>query len=371
MVRVEGESRKLILAEALVETIAAKVGKKLTTLSTMPGEKMLGWRYMPPFDYYYKIQSEKQGTLRNGGKQFLSWRVVPADFVTVDTGTGVVHQAPAFGEVDFILLQDEQARFADGNGPQLICSVAPDGTFTAEAPDYQGRWVKDCDRDIIRHLKDRGLLFHHEQYLHDYPFCWRAEEDPLIQYPRRSWFIRTTKFKEEMLANNSRINWLPEHIRDGRFGNFLETNVDWALSRERYWGTPLPIWVCEKTGYTEAVASYAELLDKPGLEGTEVWENAKRENPDLPDDLQVHKPYIDAITYDSPKAKGARMRRVTRSDRLLVRLRRDALGPVGISASAGIGGTISTPISRRFYQRGTRPDPGLVLQSVGHQHIVV
>ena len=111
------------------------------------------------------------------------------------------------------------------------------------------------------------MLFHQEQYVHDYPFCWRAEEDPLIQYPRKSWFIRTTAFKEKMLANNSRINWLPEHIRDGRFGNFLETNVDWALSRERYWGTPLPIWVCEKTGYTEAVGSYAELLAKPGVDG--------------------------------------------------------------------------------------------------------
>ena len=155
------------------------------------------------------------------------------------------------------------------------------------------------------------MLFHQEQYLHDYPFCWRAEEDPLIQYPRKSWFIRTTAFKEKMLANNSRINWLPEHIKEGRFGNFLETNVDWALSRERYWGTPLPIWVCEKTGYAEAVANYDELLEKPGLQGTEVWEEAKKKDPALPDDLKIHKPYIDAITYDSPKAKGARMRRVT------------------------------------------------------------
>ncbi len=249
--------------------------------------------------------------MKQGGRQHIAWRVVPADFVTVDTGTGVVHQAPAFGEVDFDLLQAEQARFVDGEGPPLICSVAPDGTFTAETPEYQGRWVKDCDRDIIRQLKAEGLLFHQEQYVHDYPFCWRAEEDPLIQYPRKSWFIRTTPFKEKMLANNSRINWLPEHIRDGRFGNFLETNVDWALSRERYWGTPLPIWVCEKTGYTEAVGSYAELLAKPGVTGTEVWEKAKRENPDLPDDLCVHKPYIDAVTYDSPKATGARMRRVS------------------------------------------------------------
>ena len=159
----------------------------------------------------------------------------------------------------------------------------------------------------------RGLLYHQEQYLHEYPFCWRAEEDPLIQYPRESWFIRTTQFKDEMLKNNRQINWLPEHIRDGRFGNFLESNVDWALSRERYWGTPLPIWVCEATGIAEAVSSYAELLQKPGVQGVEVWEAAKKANPELTDHLKVHKPYIDAITYESTQPgvpPGTRMRRV-------------------------------------------------------------
>lgn len=311
IVAVEGEARKLILASALVEAIAAKVGKELTVVDRLPGEKLVGLRYRPPYRFYYDREGQKQGRLRDGGSQHVAWRVVPADFVTVDTGTGIVHQAPAFGEVDFDLLQSERARFVDGEGPELICSVAPDGKFTAETPEYKDRWVKDCDREIIRQLKAEGTLFHQEQYKHDYPFCWRADDDPLIQYPRRSWFIRTTAFKEKMLANNSRINWLPEHIRDGRFGNFLETNVDWALSRERYWGTPLPIWVCEKTGYQEAVGSYEELLKKPGLCGTEVWEKAKQENPELPDDLKVHKPYIDAVTYDSPKAPGARMRRVS------------------------------------------------------------
>jgi isoleucyl-tRNA synthetase len=313
VVAVEGEDRKLILASALVETVLRKAGKKFAVVATLPGEKLIGLRYLPPFDYYYRHNNfgNAIGRLKAGGEGYLGWRVVGADFVTTDSGTGIVHQAPAFGEVDFDLLQSEIARFKEGEGPVLLCSVAPDGTFTSETPAYQGRWVKDCDRDIIRDLKARGLLFHQEQYVHDYPFCWRAEEDPLIQYPRKSWFIRTTAFKEKMLANNSRINWLPEHIRDGRFGNFLETNVDWALSRERYWGTPLPIWVCEKTGHMEAVGSYAELLAKPGVKGTEAWAKAKQENPDLPDDLCVHKPYIDAITYDSPKAKGARMRRVS------------------------------------------------------------
>ena len=254
---------------------------------------------MPPFDYYSRTFGQSEGQLKTGGRQATAWRVVAADFVTTDTGTGIVHQAPAFGEVDFDVLLAEQARFVEGQGPQLINCVAPDGTFTAEALDYQGRWVKDCDRDIIRNLKSRGLLLHQEQYLHDYPFCWRAEEDPLIQYPRKSWFIRTTKFRDELLANNSLIHWLPEHIRDGRFGNFLESNVDWALSRERYWGTPLPIWICEATGHMEAVGSYEELLQKPGATGFEVWEKAKAANPSLADHLRIHKPYIDAVTYDS------------------------------------------------------------------------
>jgi isoleucyl-tRNA synthetase len=302
---------KLIVAAALVETIASKVGRELTVEKTLTGRELIGRRYLPPFDYYYKSLGQVEAPLRSGGRQHVAWRVVPADFVTVDSGTGVVHQAPAFGEVDFDVLQREAERFVPGSGPELVCAIAPDGKFTVEAPDYEGRWVKEADKDISRELRRRGLLYHQEQYLHEYPFCWRADEDPLIQYPRRSWFIRTSRFKEDMLTNNRQINWLPEHIRDGRFGNFLESNVDWALSRERYWGTPLPIWVCEQTGYMEAVGSYSELLAKPGVTGTEVWESAKRAKPSLPDDLMVHKPYIDAVTYDSPRAPGKRMRRVS------------------------------------------------------------
>ena len=178
-------------------------------------------------------------------------------------------------------------------------------------PDFAGQWVKDSDKAITKKLKEEKKLFLLEQYEHDYPFCWRADEDPLIQYPRRSWFIKTTQYKDKMLENNQEINWLPEHIKEGRFGNFLGSNVDWALSRERYWGTPLPIWVCESTGQMEAIGAYDELLAKPGITGTEVWEKAKAANPELADDLKVHKPYIDAVTYDSPFEAGARMKRVT------------------------------------------------------------
>jgi len=332
----EDQSRLIVAAE-LVETLSSKLNahrksgpatarggktsqhgevtgpspqRRLEVVATQRGTDLVGLRYRPPFDYYYRETGNLRGRLKDGGEQVVAWRVVAADFVTLDSGTGIVHEAPAFGEVDFDVLRREQNRFQPGEGPELICCVAPDGRFTSVAAEYEGRPVKEADKDITRDLRRRGLLLHLEQYLHDYPFCWRADEDPLIQYPRRSWFIRTTQFKQQMLENNRQVNWIPPHIRDGRFGNFLETNVDWALSRERYWGTPLPIWVCEATGYQEAIASYQQLLAKPGVAGTEVWQRARQAKPDLPEDLKVHKPYIDAITYDSPRQPGARMRRV-------------------------------------------------------------
>ena len=308
----DGESNALlIVAEGLVESLAEKTKRTLTVEKVVSGSDLVGRAYIPPFDYYYATTRSKTGRLKEGGVQRHAWRIIAADFVTLDAGTGAVHIAPAFGEVDYEVLIQEKARFIADEAPLLICAIDSEGKFTAEAPDYLGVWVKDADKLITRRLRDNGLLWHQEQYVHDYPFCWRAESDPLIQYPRESWFIRTTKFRDAMMANNSKIGWNPEHIRDGRFGNFLASNVDWALSRERYWGTPLPIWVCEKTGQMEAVGRYDELLAKPGCTGTEVWAKAKAANPELVEDLKVHKPYIDAITYDSPFAPESRMQRVT------------------------------------------------------------
>lgn len=299
-----------IVAAALVDALGDKIKKKLEVIRTLSGKELVGLRYVPPFDYY-RANHDSIGVLSVGSKQHKQWRIVHADFVTIDSGTGIVHLAPAFGEVDHDVLIQERARFAESQGPVLICAVGPDGKFTSEAPEYQGVWVKDADKPITRALRERGILWHQEQYVHDYPFCWRASEDPLIQYPRESWFIRTTAFRDEMLENNSKIGWLPDHIGPGRFGNFLQSNVDWALSRERYWGTPLPIWVCQETGKMEALGSYEELLAKPGIQGTEVWTMAKQNDPSLAEDLKVHKPYIDAVTYDSPYAQGARMQRVS------------------------------------------------------------
>jgi isoleucyl-tRNA synthetase len=301
----------LIIAASLVSALGDKTKRQLNVIKTVLGKELVGLKYQPPFDYYAASMASQTGELRTGGPAVRQWRVVHADFVTIESGTGIVHLAPAFGEVDYEVLVAERELFVEGQGPQLICAVGPDGKFTAEAPDYLGVWVKDADRPITRSLRERGRLWHQEQYVHDYPFCWRASEDPLIQYPRESWFIRTTAFKEAMLENNRQIGWLPEHIGTGRFGNFLESNVDWALSRERYWGTPLPVWVCQSTGKMEAIACYDELLSKPGVEGLDVWTQAKAANPELAEDLKVHKPYIDAVTYDSPYASGARMQRVT------------------------------------------------------------
>ncbi|MBT7256245.1 MAG: isoleucine--tRNA ligase [Planctomycetaceae bacterium] len=302
--------KTFIVAADLVASLSDKFKLELEVQKTCLGADLVGQRYTPPFDFYFGNQAEDTGVLLDGTTQHVAWRVVAADFVTTASGTGVVHQAPAFGEIDYDVLVDQQNRFIEGQGPSLICAVGPDGKFTEEASIYAGRWVKEADKDICRELREKGLLVLLDQVLHDYPFCWRADEDPLIQYPRESWFIRTTEFKDELLSNNQKINWQPEHIKDGRFGNFLESNVDWSLSRERYWGTPLPIWECQKTGKREAVACYHEVIDKPGATGMEVWEAAKAETPDLSEHLKVHKPYIDAITYDSPFCDGSRMQRV-------------------------------------------------------------
>ena len=289
------------IATDLVEQIASKSKHEFETVATCRGEDLIGLRYVPPFDVYHKTLKDQTATLKAGGELPVAWRICHGDFVTLESGTGIVHVAPAYGEVDFEQRHVEKELFRQFDAVPLLNAVGPNGEFTEEAPEaYQGRWVKDCDKEIIRELKDRGILLHQEQIKHEYPFCPRSEDDPLIQYARKSWFVRTSLFKDEFLANNDKINWLPDHIKEGRFGDFLRNNVDWALSRERFWGTPLPIWKCEQTGKMEAIGSYAELLDKPGVQGTEIWEDAKKADPNLPDHLKVHKPYIDAITYDSP-----------------------------------------------------------------------
>lgn len=300
------------LAQKTLTAVKGEEAPTLEVVRTVRGSELVGRRYQPPFDFYSRERWDRTAPLVDGGEEAIAWRVVAADFVTTDSGTGLVHEAPAFGEIDYELFLAEQKRFQDPNALELFCAVGPNGEFTSEAGErYEGRWVKEADKDVARELKDSGLLLHQEQYRHDYPFCWRAEQDPLIQYPRKSWFVRTTQFVDDLVANNQQIQWRPEHIRDGRFGKFLEGNVDWTLSRERYWGTPLPIWQCDRTGQQEAIGSYSELCEKKDVQGLDVWTAAKAENPELSEDLKVHRPYIDAVTYASPFDGEGRMQRVS------------------------------------------------------------
>lgn len=279
-------------------------GEQAKVVGTFKGSELLGLRYEPLFNYG---NPKKIGTDLDSEHH---WEVIAGDFVDLTTGTGIVHMAPAFGEDDY--------RVCKERGIGFLCYIKPDGTFDERVTDvdpydqkpFAGQFCKDADKGIMRFLKEKGVVLKHDQYRHSYPFCPRAENDPLIQYARESWFIRTSDFVDDFMANNNEIAWQPEHIRDGRFGNFLETNVDWALSRERFWGTPLPVWICEKTGYMECMSSYTELMAKPDVQGQEVWAQAKAQDPKLSDHLKIHKPYIDAITYQSPKDPTARMRRV-------------------------------------------------------------
>jgi|CZKU01.1.fsa_nt_gi isoleucyl-tRNA synthetase len=287
--------RRFIVAKGLLEGLAKKLGCGLEVEREMRGRDLVGLAYEPPFDLF-------AGDV--AGFEDVVWRVVAADFVTLDAGTGVVHLAPAFGEDDHEVHRKlSRGRPADQTLP-LLCAVEPDGTFIARFERYAGRWVKDCDKEISHDLKDAGLLVHAEQYRHDYPFCWRADTDPLIQYARPAWYIRTTAHIDRAIENNAHVQWLPEHIKEGRFGDFLKNNVDWALSRERWWGTPLNVWVCDRDETHKSVPSSVAEIERRNPRAFDHFHAARRADPTLSEHLIVHKPWIDQVTMPCEECAG-------------------------------------------------------------------
>ncbi|MBH00362.1 MAG: isoleucine--tRNA ligase [Solibacterales bacterium] len=302
-VQVRDDAHSIILAADLRETIAEKLGRELPIEKEIKGIDLVGRRYRPPLDYYTKRYCDLLVKSKAGDSINALWTVLSGDFVELDQGTGLVHEAPAFGEVDYELFLKTRNSFVDGQKIPLLCPVGPDGKFTNETPDLEGVFVKDADRLIIAKLKEEGVLLHRENYRHDYPFCWRADNDPLIQYARPAWFVRTTEHIRDAIANNESAKWLPEHIGTGRFGDFLTNNVDWALSRERYWGTPLNIWINDQTGNMQAPSSVKEIESK-NPEAFLHFKKEQQDNPDLSDHLMVHKPWIDEVTWVEPNEPG-------------------------------------------------------------------
>lgn len=264
-----------------VERVAEVLGPGSEIVREVAHSELVGARYRGPFEYM------GPGTPADPDGDPASWRfVVSADWVSTDTGTGIVSTAPAYGEDDM--------RVAREHGAPIIQGVGLDGRFAAAAGPFAGRYVRDCDEDIVASARDRDLVIRSDMFEHTFPFCWRCKA-PLIYYAKRSWYMATTRFRDRLLSENDKTDWRPEHIRDGRYGNWLAHNVDWALSRERYWGTPLPIWRCESCQETVAAGSRAELGALAGCDFTQ---------------LDPHRPYVDEITFPCMSCSNGKMRRV-------------------------------------------------------------
>jgi len=255
-IEVEQSGERLIVAKALVEKALDEGARVLREFS---GRDLVGLRYEP----LYTLTADSA-----------AYRVYEADFVNLEDGTGLVHVASAFGEDDYVLGQKV--------GLPFVQPVDLGGHFTEEFPLCAGDFVKDADPTIIADLTERGLLYRLVAYKHDYPFCWRCDT-PLLYYAMDSWYVQTTAVKDQMIEENAGIQWIPAHVGEGRLADFLANLKDWALSRDRYWGTPLNLWVCQGCGEVTCVGSRAELIERAV-------------DPDLAKDIELHRPYIDKVT---------------------------------------------------------------------------
>ncbi len=273
----EGEE-KYIIGSALKSRYKKQL-ENAQEVRTLKGSELVGMSYEPMFPYFKHLKA--QG----------AFKVLSGEFVSTEDGTGVVHIAPGFGQDDF-----DACRAYDENFP-VVCPVDEAGKFTSEVPDYQGHQVFETNEPIMQWLKEKGLLVKKEQYTHSYPFCWRTDT-PLIYKAMSSWFVKVTEFRDQMVQNNQEINWVPEHIKDGRFGKWLEGARDWSISRNRFWGTPIPVWKSDNPQYprVDVFGSVAEIKEKTGIEINDL-----------------HKPYIDEVVYPNPDDPSGKtmMRRVS------------------------------------------------------------
>ena len=281
----EGDRDYLILATTLLDKIGLEGYNELGIVS---GEDLVHLEYGPLFNPHdFSVQRLGLPTLRpEEAREGLTYSVIGTDFVSLDEGTGVVHIAPAFGEVDFDI--------GMSSGLDFVQPVDLEGKVTGTYT-FAGRFVKDADPLILDDLRSRGLLYRSETIIHTYPFCWRCET-PLLYYAKPAWYIRTTAAKGELISGNAEIDWYPDYIKRGRFGDWLKNNVDWAFSRERYWGTPLNIWRCSSCSNYQCVGSVDALRGQSDLSG-------------LATPLDLHRPYVDALTFACPQCGGT-MRRV-------------------------------------------------------------